>query len=440
MQSLRRIILIKRKPQSPLRERGSLPASPATASPGASSASASTVAPSDAVSPGASFTTAETTATGSAEPSPSSVAAGQPNTHKSCIDCGEDQPIESYSINRNYPDGRNKKCKKCISKARLSKRYPRPTEGTKFCTRCQVEHDVSEFHADSTSSDGLRSNCKATHRAQMCKSQSQLEVYARLIYKNICDRCRKKDFPEPSLTADDIVRMYRDNIQCALSGMPMTHKQSMRDKDAEQHILHPDNVSVDRIDSSRPYEHDNCQLVCAIVNRMKFDMPQDFFVDLCRDIVLHAMGIVNHERNRLIDQQMLENAERAKGLSAIHAYSNTLRGFLKKMYLSIIHNNKNRSKDLEITVTESDLANLYDRQQGYCALSGYRMTHSAVTGAEGTFRNPYNISIDRIDSSRGYTLENVHLVCKAVNQMKSDLPWGAALQWCGLIARFKNKI
>jgi hypothetical protein len=34
--------------------------------------------------------------------------------------------------------------------------------------------------------------------------------------------------------------------------------------------------------------------------------------------------------------------------------------------------------------------------------------------------NPFKASLDRIDSSRGYTEDNVQWVCWSVNQMKSD--------------------
>lgn len=36
-------------------------------------------------------------------------------------------------------------------------------------------------------------------------------------------------------------------------------------------------------------------------------------------------------------------------------------------------------------------------------------------------RDKSNLSVDRIDSSKPYTKENIQLVCMAVNQMKSDL-------------------
>jgi len=43
---------------------------------------------------------------------------------------------------------------------------------------------------------------------------------------------------------------------------------------------------------------------------------------------------------------------------------------------------------------------------------------------------PTNCSIDRIDSSRGYEVGNVQLVCRAANVAKSDLPMNDFVALC----------
>ena len=46
---------------------------------------------------------------------------------------------------------------------------------------------------------------------------------------------------------------------------------------------------------------------------------------------------------------------------------------------------------------------------------------------------PTNLSLDRIDSSQGYTEDNVQLVCRIVNIMKNDLSVDEFVGWCKLI-------
>jgi hypothetical protein len=70
---------------------------------------------------------------------------------------------------------------------------------------------------------------------------------------------------------------------------------------------------------------------------------------------------------------------------------------------------KNINFDLDIEF----IINLYEKQNGLCALSKETLTFE---------RNNFkNLSIDRVNSSKGYTKDNVQLVCEIVNCMKLDL-------------------
>lgn len=56
-----------------------------------------------------------------------------------------------------------------------------------------------------------------------------------------------------------------------------------------------------------------------------------------------------------------------------------------------------------------------------------------------------NVSIDQISPSIGYTVDNIQLVCMAVNQLKSDLDMDTVLLLCSAIlnsnkSNNKNKI
>ena len=62
------------------------------------------------------------------------------------------------------------------------------------------------------------------------------------------------------------------------------------------------------------------------------------------------------------------------------------------------------------------LINLYNNQNGLKTISGIKMTHYHNKGRCFT-----NLSIDRLDNTKGYLIDNIQLVCMAVNQMKSDL-------------------
>lgn len=68
-------------------------------------------------------------------------------------------------------------------------------------------------------------------------------------------------------------------------------------------------------------------------------------------------------------------------------------------------------RNIKFEITIDDVADMYEKQNGECALSGWRLT---------TAKNlkDQTISIDRIDSSKGYSLDNIQLVHKHINLMK----------------------
>ena len=74
----------------------------------------------------------------------------------------------------------------------------------------------------------------------------------------------------------------------------------------------------------------------------------------------------------------------------------------------------------EFTITFNDLHRLWERQKGHCAITGLEMAH-APSSAKDRIRNRMNVSMDRIDSTQGYTPNNVWLVCEFVNRAKQDL-------------------
>ena len=66
---------------------------------------------------------------------------------------------------------------------------------------------------------------------------------------------------------------------------------------------------------------------------------------------------------------------------------------------------------LDVDIDYEYLINLYKEQKGLCAISQMPMVHH--------WGDPSTISIDRIDSNKGYLKGNVHLVCQWINIAKN---------------------
>lgn len=89
---------------------------------------------------------------------------------------------------------------------------------------------------------------------------------------------------------------------------------------------------------------------------------------------------------------------------------------------------------LELDFDREYLLELWTEQEGKCALSGIEMTSTIFSG-----RTPTNMSVDRIDSNKGYIKGNIQLVCMAANQMKSDLTQNELLYFCTKILQNESK-
>jgi hypothetical protein len=83
-----------------------------------------------------------------------------------------------------------------------------------------------------------------------------------------------------------------------------------------------------------------------------------------------------------------------------------------------------KNRVVEFGITKDDLLDLWKRQDGKCAITGLEMKHQ--------WNSLYSISVDRIDSSRGYTRDNIQLVCKGVNLLKNTCPQQEALAFFDL--------
>lgn len=86
----------------------------------------------------------------------------------------------------------------------------------------------------------------------------------------------------------------------------------------------------------------------------------------------------------------------------------------------------------EFTLTKQDVIDLWDCQKGRCAISGVYLTHHR----DGTGTKEFNASLDRITNTKGYTKNNVHLVCYRVNIMKHVLSEDMFYWWIKTIHDF----
>lgn len=79
-------------------------------------------------------------------------------------------------------------------------------------------------------------------------------------------------------------------------------------------------------------------------------------------------------------------------------------------------------RDLEISITKEDVWNIYLKQDKKCNYTGL-----SISFLDGT------ASVDRIDSDKGYNIDNIVIVHKDINRMKSDFSVNYFIELCKLV-------
>lgn len=130
-----------------------------------------------------------------------------------------------------------------------------------------------------------------------------------------------------------------------------------------------------------------------------------------------------------------KECKRKQNLEARANYSND-----RKLYTVLqarVLNAKERAKrkNIPCTITKEFIMDLWKKQEGKCAISKIPMTCELDQGRIFT-----NASIDQIQQGRGYTEDNVQLICMAVNQLKSDWDMDTVLYICNQVVDNYGKI
>lgn len=117
---------------------------------------------------------------------------------------------------------------------------------------------------------------------------------------------------------------------------------------------------------------------------------------------------------RRMEHELIVKGSALKGAEDWPQYVAGLSAEPKSWLYVTIKNIQQRSKrrGLTCSLTIGQLREIMLRSRGRCELTGLRFSAENDTGARC---RPYFHSLDRIDASKGYTLDNVRVVCHAVN-------------------------
>jgi hypothetical protein len=335
--------------------------------------------------------------------------------------CGQVKKLIYFSKQSTGTYGYANLCKDCRKKQRRKNiKAEKIIITEKICSGCKKQRIVSEFNHDTYSKDGYQTVCKECQKIRHGISYSILLNFMTQVLKNARGNAKKKGLSF-DITKDDIIELYDKQCGlCALTGEKMTHNSINDRQEDDPHILNPKNISIDRIDSSVGYKKGNIQLVCAIVNIIKFEMTDEQLFDFCSNIYLtRSLNIIKD-----IDEYY-EFTKTGKIKEQIKLSHNEI-NFINYKYTNTIHNAK--SRNLKVKITHDDIVEQYNKQNGRCVLTNVKLTFDKQCNSD--------LSIDRIDSSNGYTKNNIQLISNLSNKSKSDIDDDMFKEWIAKIRLF----
>lgn len=153
----------------------------------------------------------------------------------------------------------------------------------KKCTFCDRYLPLDCFYKRPKSNpgpDGLEARCKDCDRKRALEQSVGLTSLLKEKVTGAKIRSRQKG-QNSTLTFD--MALTQLNVQgglCYYTSIPLTGEPG-----------NLDNVSIDRLDSMKPYTMDNVVLCCEAINIMKNEMSYKDFVDYCRAIVDNSLPL-----------------------------------------------------------------------------------------------------------------------------------------------------
>lgn len=121
-----------------------------------------------------------------------------------------------------------------------------------------------------------------------------------------------------------------------------------------------------------------------------------------------------------------------------HRWTSTGVGLVSGTLMTYLRR-KAKERNLTFDLTAEQLWDLFLKQNGCCALSGVEITLTTEINKQHNLdRNKLTASLDRIDNSKGYSIDNVQWIHKVLNAMRRQYSIEEYVYWCSLVANHAN--
>lgn len=99
-----------------------------------------------------------------------------------------------------------------------------------------------------------------------------------------------------------------------------------------------------------------------------------------------------------------------------------------------------KKRNIQVSVTKEQILELLEKQDYKCALSGLPLIMSKTFSKDRTnLASSTTASLDRIDSNKSYTVDNVQWIHKHINKMKNAFNQDYFIEICSKIVNHSEK-
>ncbi len=111
------------------------------------------------------------------------------------------------------------------------------------------------------------------------------------------------------------------------------------------------------------------------------------------------------------------------------------KNIIRMYWIALIANADNRS--IKFKITPEDLESQINKQNFKCALSGLDI-RLPKSHEDFLKKRSWTASVDRIDSNKAYTKNNIQFLHKDINRMKMNLDESQFIEYCEAVAKHRK--
>lgn len=177
-------------------------------------------------------------------------------------------------------------------------------------------------------------------------------------------------------------------------------------------------------------------------NPIDFDIKEIIDLYISKEMSTGKIGKKYNVDKTLIRRILVDNNIKLRTKEEVRPLNSNSRstrwkgyGEIRGCYFNVVKRGA-KQRNFEFSISIEDIWNLFLKQNRKCALSGVELFFGQNDKAHKS--GITTASLDRIDSNKGYTIDNIQWVHKWINLMKQDMHDVEFIDWCKLVTNYNN--